>query len=78
MEIGEIRKKSGKVGQWGNLDRLFKLKSFIIPKVQPDDLSFYQSVLSISQVNFSEVREKSGKMKVEKIGHPGTELSLFH
>ena len=34
------------------------------------DLSFYQNALSRSQGNFFEIRGKSGKMKVEKSGHP--------
>ena len=39
---------------------------FIIPQVQSDYLSFYQKAIPRSQGNFSEVWEKSGKIKVEK------------
>ena len=36
-------------------------------RLQSDDLRVYQNTISRSQGNFSEVREKSGKMKVEKV-----------
>ena len=47
---------------------------YTIPSVHSHDLSFYQNATSRSQRNFSEVREKSGEMKVEKCGHT---LSVF-
>ena len=46
------------------------------PWVQLDDLSLCQSALSRSLGKFFEVREKSGKMKTEKGGHPMKETLL--
>ena len=59
-----VREKSG------NFNRLSEGISFIIPKVQSDDLSSFRTALSRSQGNFSEVREKSRNMKFKKSGHP--------
>ena len=60
-EFEEKREKSG------NLNSLSKRKSFTISYVQSDDLSFHQNAcISKSQGNSSEVREKPGKIKVEK------------
>ena len=53
----------------GNLNRLSNEK--VLPFLRFNlGLSFYQNTISRSQGNFSEVREKSGKMKVQKSGHP--------
>ena len=64
-----VREKSG------FLNRLSELKSFTLPyrfnlmiSVSP------KNGISKSQGNFSEVREKSGKMQVEKSGHLGAEI----
>ena len=63
-QSGNLRKKREKSA---NLNSLFKRKSFTISYVQSDDLSFHQNAcISKSQGNSSEVREKLGKMKVEK------------
>ena len=62
---GKNREKSG------NLNSLSKGKSLTIPYVQSDDLSFHQNAISKSQRNSTEVKEKPGKMKVEKRDHPG-------
>ena len=59
---GNLRKKGEKSG---NLSSLSKHKSFIIPYVQFDDLSFYENAISKSQGNSSEVREKSTMMEDE-------------
>ena len=50
--------------------QLSKHKSLTITQVQSDDLSFYQNAITRSQGNSTEVREKSGKMKVEKKSPP--------
>ena len=52
----------------GNFDLLSEPESSTTPQVQLD-LSFCRNVMSRIQGKFSEVREKSGKMKVEKSGH---------
>ena len=48
-------------------------KSFSIPYIQSDDLSFYQNAISKSQENSSEVREKSAMRgdESQKSGHYG-------
>ena len=70
----EIREKSGnsrkkrKVREKSvNFDRLSEPESSFPPQVQLVDLSFFQNAISRSQGKFSEVREKSGKTKVEKV-----------
>ena len=67
---GKVRKfeKERKVKEKSrNFNMLSERKSFTIPSVQSDDLSFYENAISgRSHGNFSDVREKSGKMKVEK------------
>ena len=57
--------KYGKVRESKQLSESKSLTG-TIPQVQFDDLSFYQNAISRSQGNFSQVREKSGKMKVEE------------
>ena len=49
-----------------NFDRLPGLKNSSTPQVQLDDLSFFHNAISRSQGKFIEVRDKSGKTKVEK------------
>ena len=51
----------GNQGKVIEFKQLSKSKSATIPQVQSDDLSFYQSAISRSQGNSSEVRESQGK-----------------
>ena len=46
---GKVREFEKKIGNSGNLNSLSKRKSFVIPSVQSNDLSFYQNVISRSQ-----------------------------
>ena len=57
VESEKFEKNEENQGKSGNLNRLYERKSFTIPWVQSDDLSFYQNPTSRSQGNFSEVRE---------------------
>ena len=51
--------------------------SFAIFYVQSDDLSFYESALSRSQISLSEVRGKSGKIRVFPSGGLGDPHELI-
>ena len=62
-----VREKSG------NSDRLSEHKRFTTPQVQLDS-SFCQNAISKSHGKSSEVREESGKMKVEKKWPPYSNL----
>ena len=68
LEIRKIKEKSGKTKK-GKIVRE-KSGNFTVClniKGQLDDLSFYQHAVSRREGKLSEVRKKSGKMKMEKV-----------
>ena len=61
-----LKRKDESQGKSRNLNRLSESKNSAIPYVQ-SECQFNQNTMSRSQEKFYEVREKSGKMKMEKV-----------